>query len=111
MIDKYVEGEYTSQGQHLVLRNPSLISEITRKLRRILLSESQHPNLYEQRITDIYNSVSNELKQNHLIIPISSEILPLKFTIADLDRLYGTKEEYDLKSKNIPTHLKENLER
>lgn len=51
----YIDGEYISQGKHLVLRNEKLISEITRKLSRILFDEKRHPNKYEQHISSIYS--------------------------------------------------------
>ncbi|MCL2398012.1 MAG: hypothetical protein FWC93_08115 [Defluviitaleaceae bacterium] len=50
----YIEGEYMSQGIHLLLRDKRLIAEITRKLSRILFDESRHPNKYEQHISSIY---------------------------------------------------------
>jgi len=54
ITSSYVEGEYTSQGIHLVLRDRRLIATIERKLSRILFDESRHPNKYEQRMSDIY---------------------------------------------------------
>jgi len=59
IIEKYIEGEYTSQGRHLVLRDKKLIAEIERKLSRILFDESRHPNKYEQHITSIYSFIAN----------------------------------------------------
>jgi hypothetical protein len=50
-----ISGKYISQGIHLVLRDAKLISEIERKLSRILFDEGRHPNKYEQHITSIYN--------------------------------------------------------
>ncbi|MCL2500788.1 MAG: hypothetical protein FWE90_10725 [Defluviitaleaceae bacterium] len=55
VTEAYIDGEYTSQGRHLILRNKNLITEIERKLSRILFDESLHPNKYEQRISTIYN--------------------------------------------------------
>ena len=51
----YIDGEYTSQGRHLILRDKRLITEIERKLSRILFDESRHPNKYEQRISSTYS--------------------------------------------------------
>jgi len=50
----YIDGEYTSQGSHLILRNERLIAEIERKLSRILFDESRHPDKYEQHISSVY---------------------------------------------------------
>jgi len=60
VTEKYVEGEYTSQGVHLILRNAKLIAEIERKLARILFDEGRHPDRYEQHITSIYAVLANE---------------------------------------------------
>ena len=60
---KYIDGEYTSQGKHLVLKDKNQIAEISRKLSRVLFDEQIHPNKYEQRITDIKNYLIEELKQ------------------------------------------------
>jgi len=61
VADRYIEGEYTSQGAHLVLRDKKLIADIERKLSRILFDESRHPDKYEQRITSIYTFIANEV--------------------------------------------------
>jgi len=53
-----IDGEYISQGAHLVLRDSKLIAEITRKLSRILFDENRHPDKYEQHITTIYEFLS-----------------------------------------------------
>jgi hypothetical protein len=63
-IDRYISGEYTSQGKHLVLRSQALIAAISKKLSRILLTEEKHPNKFEQHITDIYDCISGELRGN-----------------------------------------------
>ena len=57
VTDECVDSEYTSHGRHLVLRDKRQISEIKRKLSRILFDESRHPNKYEQRISSIYNFI------------------------------------------------------
>ena len=58
----YIDGEYTSHGVHLILRDKNLIAEIQRKLARILFDESHHPNKYEQGISSIYAYLKEELK-------------------------------------------------
>ena len=60
VTEKYISGEYISQGTHLVLKNEKLIAEIERKLSRILFDESRHPDKYEQRITSVYLYLTNE---------------------------------------------------
>jgi hypothetical protein len=61
ITDKYIEGEYTSQGQHLILANEIEIETIRRKLARIIFDENKHPNKYEQHITAIKEYLIIEL--------------------------------------------------
>jgi len=61
VTEKYIDGEYTSQGIHLVLHDKKLIGNIEKKLSRILFDESRHPNKYEQHITSVYSFLANEL--------------------------------------------------
>lgn len=61
--EKYIDGEYTSQGTHLILRDRTLIAEIERKLARILFDESRHPDKYEQHITSVYKFLVDEKKK------------------------------------------------
>lgn len=61
ITDKYVDGEYISQGVHLVLKNKNEIAVIRQKLNRILFDESVHPNKYEQHITDMRNYLVQEI--------------------------------------------------
>ncbi|MCL2362125.1 MAG: AAA family ATPase [Defluviitaleaceae bacterium] len=60
VTEVFLDGEYTSQGSHLVLRDKKLISEIERKLSRILFDESRHPNKYEQHISSIYSYLNGD---------------------------------------------------
>ena len=60
VTEEYIAGEYTSQGAHLVMRDARLITEIKRKLSRVLFDENRHPDKYEQHITSIYNYLSSE---------------------------------------------------
>lgn len=63
MTDKYIEREYLnrySQKQQ-VIKNKKLISELERKLFRILSDENANPNKYRQHITDIKNKLIEEL--------------------------------------------------
>jgi hypothetical protein len=61
VTETYIDGEYTSQGMHLVLRDKTQITEIERKLSRILFDEGRHPNKYEQHITSVYSYLNDEL--------------------------------------------------
>ena len=58
----HIDGEYISQGLHLILRDKKLIAEIKRKLSRILFDEERHPDKYEQHITSLYRYLADEIK-------------------------------------------------
>lgn len=53
ITDKYIDGEYTSKGIHLISRDKLQTKEIRIKLRNIIAYENIHPNHFEQRMTDI----------------------------------------------------------
>jgi len=61
IIDKYIDSEYISQGNHLILKNVSLKKEITFKLKNILAYENMHNNYFRQRISDIKSHLIYEL--------------------------------------------------
>jgi len=63
VTEKHIDGEYTSQGSHLILRDKKLISEIEKKLFRILFDEKRHPDKYEQHITSVYSFLADEITQ------------------------------------------------
>jgi len=63
IISKYIEGDYISQGEHLVLANKKEINTIRKKLSRILFDESKHPNKYEQHITSIKAHLLKEINE------------------------------------------------
>jgi hypothetical protein len=67
IIDKYIEGEYTSQGRHLILADKYEIEVIRRKLARIIFDESKNPNKYEQHITAIKEYLLKELNEEKTI--------------------------------------------
>lgn len=60
ITEKYISGEYLSQGKHLILKDKKLINDLSHKLHRILFAESKHANHFEQHITDIYNFLNSE---------------------------------------------------
>lgn len=56
ITDTYIEREYTlnrNQDTPYTIKNPKLISELERKLYRILAYEHSNPNSFRQHITDI----------------------------------------------------------
>jgi len=63
IADNYVEraykGKYT--GEPYVIKNKVLISELERKLKRILSWENASPNSFRQHITDVKKYLLNEL--------------------------------------------------
>jgi len=66
VTETFINSEYTSQGQHLVLRDKKLITEIERKLARILFDESRHPNKYEQHISSICSYLKGHITLHNL---------------------------------------------
>lgn len=57
----YISAEYTSKGKHLILNDKKVIFDIEKKLKKILAAENRRPNLFEQKITSIYNYLSQEI--------------------------------------------------
>ena len=58
---KYIESEYKGYNNNLYqIKNRTLLSELERKLRRILYYESSNPNYFRQHITDIKNFLLSE---------------------------------------------------
>lgn len=62
IIEKYIDGPYTSHGIHLILETKNDIEIIRKKLSRILFSESVRPNKFEQHITDIKVKMISDLE-------------------------------------------------
>ena len=65
ITDKFIEREYKSKytGNHYIIKNSKLISELERKAKRILAWENANPNFYRQHITDLKNYLL-ELESN-----------------------------------------------
>ena len=61
ITEKYISSEYISQRRHLVLKDKSLIEEISKKVARILQTEKRHSNKFEQHITSIYEYLVEEM--------------------------------------------------
>lgn len=64
ITDKYIERDYVGKytNTQYVIKNKQLISELERKLKRILSWENSKPNYFRQHITDIKNYLLEELK-------------------------------------------------
>ena len=62
VTSKYIDGEYMSQGIHLVTKDELQNREIRIKLRNIVAYENIHANYFEQRITDIKMFLISEMK-------------------------------------------------
>lgn len=59
--DKYIERQYTGyNNKAYIIKNPNLLSELERKLKRILFFEDKNKNYFRQHITDIKNYLIDE---------------------------------------------------
>lgn len=66
ITSKYLKEEHLGADQkHFVIKNTNLISELTRKVNRILAFEKSKPNYFRQHITDIKVYLINELNQEN----------------------------------------------
>lgn len=66
LTDKYIERIYLAKNkrQYIIL-NKVLLSELQRKLSRILSYENGHPNYFRQHITAVKNYLLEELANNN----------------------------------------------
>ena len=64
----YVKKEYLNRYTHHphIIKNHTLLSDLERKLRRILYWENKHPNYFRQHISSLKNYLLNELKENNV---------------------------------------------
>lgn len=61
ITDKYIERQYLGYDRNpYVIKNPQLLSELERKLRRILYFEDKNQNYFRQHITDVKNYLLDE---------------------------------------------------
>lgn len=60
ITSKYISREYLVGTAGYEIKNPNLISELERKLKRILMFESSKPNYFRQKITDLKKYLLNE---------------------------------------------------
>lgn len=65
IIDKYIEGIHVgSDNKHYIIKNKTLISELERKLFRILSVENSKKNHFRQHISDVKLHLLNELESD-----------------------------------------------
>lgn len=65
ITDKYIEREYKGKytGEPYIIKNKVLLSELKRKLTRILAWENSSSNYFRQHITDVKAYLLEELNQ------------------------------------------------
>ena len=65
ITENYIEREYVQYNgiTQYVIKNKKLLSELERKLFRILAFENSKPNYFRQHITDLKNNLLKELTQ------------------------------------------------
>lgn len=61
VTENYILREYTTNGVPLEMKRQNLKQEIQKKLLKILTYENNNPNVLEPRITDIKNSLLQDL--------------------------------------------------
>jgi hypothetical protein len=61
ITDKYIDRQYLSYSRHYIIKNPNLISELNRKLKKVLSYENARPNYFRQHITDVKMYLLSEL--------------------------------------------------
>ena len=68
IIDSYVEREYLDRhtSRLYIIKNKRLISELNRKLRRIISYENSRPNTFRQHISDIKVALITEIQSDSL---------------------------------------------
>jgi len=126
VTEKYISGEYTSQGKHLILRNKKEISEIQRKLEIILEAEKINPNSFEQKISTIYSFLENEvqterikklvfekgylMKDSTLNLYIQLEkILKVQISIEELQKKYTAQKFFSEDEKNLVNRISDDF--
>lgn len=70
ITDKYIgEVHIGADKKHYIIKNPNLISELERKLFRILSVENSKQNFFRQHITDVKNHLLSELHMSDKASP------------------------------------------
>ena len=64
ITDKYIESIHTgADNKHYIIKNPNLIAELERKLKRVLSVENSNKNHFRQHITDVKEYLLPELSE------------------------------------------------
>ena len=64
ITDKYIESIHTGADKnHFIIKNPNLIAELERKLKRVLSVENSRKNHFRQHITDVKEYLLRELSE------------------------------------------------
>lgn len=64
ITDKYIESVHTgADNKHFIIKNPNLIAELERKLKRVLSVENSNKNHFRQHITDVKEHLLQELSE------------------------------------------------
>lgn len=64
ITDKYIESVHTgADNKHYIIKNPNLIAELERKLKRVLSVENSNKNHFRQHITDVKEYLLQELSE------------------------------------------------
>ena len=64
ITDKYIESVHVgADDNHYIIKNPNLIAELERKLKRILSVENSEKNHFRQHITDVKEYLLQELSE------------------------------------------------
>lgn len=64
ITDKYIESVHTGpDNKHFIIKNPNLMAELERKLKRVLSLENSSKNHFRQRITDVKEHLLKELSE------------------------------------------------
>ena len=65
ITDKYIDSVHVGgDGKHYIIKNPNLISELERKLSRILAVENSKNDSFRQHITSVKDYLLAELQKN-----------------------------------------------
>lgn len=69
ITDKYIEREYTNYFSNQIheIKNKKLITELERKVSRILAWEKGKPNYFRQHISDVKDALIKELNKHYHI--------------------------------------------
>lgn len=66
ITDRYIDDIHVgADKQHYIIKNQKLISELRRKLFRILSVENSKKNCFRQHITDVKNHLLKELEESN----------------------------------------------